>query len=313
MTIAGENPTQTIPVTHALKRSRGRWRILAFVALAIAVLVGLARFASEFAPVTQSIARVEISGTITTDSERTAFLKRLGDDDSVLAVIVAINSPGGTSAGGEELYQSLRQLAGQKPVVATIGELGASAAYMAAIATDQIFARNLSIVGSIGVYYQHVDASGFLDTIGIDLEKVASGPLKGRPDFNEPITPEVRRSIEALVNSSYAYFVDLVAERRDLTRPQTLALADGRILSGADAMAAGLVDAPGGDEEALAWLAAAHDIDPDLPLSRLWPRQRRPDVWDLLLGRAAEAVFGRTGQLGLPLDGLISLWHPSAS
>ncbi|MBN13941.1 MAG: signal peptide peptidase SppA [Pelagibacterium sp.] len=306
-----DDPVDTIPVTRALRRSRGRWRIFAFVVLAVAALVGFARFYPLMAPVGDVIARVTISGTITTDPERTALLEDLAEDDSVSAVIVAINSPGGTTAGGEELYASLRALAEQKPVVSTIGELGASAAYMAAIATDRIYARNLSIVGSIGVYYQHVDASGLFETLGVDLDKVASGPLKGKPDFDEPISPQVRDSLVELVDSSYRYFVDLVAERRGLTRSDTLALADGRILSGVMAIDAGLIDAAGGETEALAWLQTEREIDPDLDIVPVWPRQRAPGWLDLLFGSLAGA-FGETGWPGLPLDGLVSLWHPQA-
>lgn len=305
-----DDPVETIPVTRALRRSRGRWRIFAFVVLAAAIVIALARFV-PMTPAADIVARVAIEGTIMTDAERTALFEELAEDDSVAAVIVAINSPGGTTAGGEELYASLRALAEQKPVVSTIGELGASAAYMAAIATDRIYARNLSIVGSIGVYYQHVDASGLFETLGVDLDKVASGPLKGKPDFDEPISPEVRDSLIELVDSSYQYFVDLVVERRGLTRPQTLALADGRILSGVMAIEAGLIDEAGGELQALAWLQTTHDIDPDLDTVSVWPPQRAPGWLDLLLGSLAGA-FGQSGWPGLPLDGLVSLWHPHA-
>ena len=133
-------------------------------------------------------------------------------------MIVAINSPGGTTAGGEELYEALGQLRAAKPTVAVIGELGASAAYMTAIATDRIFARRLSIVGSIGVLYQHVNAGKLLETIGVDLDKVASGPLKAEPDFDEPMEGAPRASIAALVDDSFQWFVDIVAERRGLAR-----------------------------------------------------------------------------------------------
>ena len=151
-------------------------------------------------------------------------------------MIVAINSPGGTTAGGEELYEALSALRAKKPVVAVISELGASAAYMTAIAADRIFARRLSIVGSIGVLFQHVDAGKLLDTIGVDFDKVQTGPLKAEPDIDEPMVGEVRASLQSLVDDSFPWFVDIVAERRGLTRPETLALADGRILTGRQAL-----------------------------------------------------------------------------
>ena len=308
----GDNPIETIPVTRALKRSRGRWRVLAFLALALAVFFALARFTPGLFGIPDAgIARVSITGTITTDRERSAVLAQLARDDRVTAVIVDINSPGGTTAGGEELYASLRALAEHKPVVSTIGELGASAAYMAAIAADQIYARNLSIVGSIGVYYQHVDAGRLFDTIGVDLDKVASGPLKSEPDFDEPITPQVRESLENLVGSSFDYFLDLVIERRALSRARVLELADGRILSGIDALEAGLIDATGGQTEALAWLESEHDIDPDASIREFWPRDDGGSWIDFFIGQGAAALMGQWTDRGLPLDGLVSLWHPS--
>ncbi|WP_332712964.1 signal peptide peptidase SppA [Pelagibacterium mangrovi] len=305
MPLVDDNPVETIPVTRSLRRSRGRWRIFAFLALAAAVFFALARYLPLFEQPGQAIARVTISGTIATDPDRAALLSRLAEDDTISAVVVAINSPGGTTAGGEELYDSLREIAEQKPLVSTIGELGASAAYMGAIASDHILARNLSIVGSIGVYYQHVDAGKLFDTIGIDLDKVASGPLKSEPDFDEPITPQIRVALEDLVDSSFQYFIDLVAERRGMNGQQIQAVVDGRILSGTMALEAGLIDATGGEREAIQWLAAEQGVDPDLPVVDVWPLQTGPNWLDFILSRA----FGDLGN-GLPLDGLVSLWHP---
>lgn len=300
-----DDPVETIPVTRSLRRSRGRWRIFAFLALAAAVFFALARYLPALSVPGQAIARISISGPITTDPERSAMLSRMAEDDTISAVIVSINSPGGTTAGGEELYESLREIAEQKPLVSTIGELGASAAYMGAVASDHILARNLSIVGSVGVYYQHVDAGNLFDTIGIDLDKVASGTLKSEPDFDEPITPEIRASLEDLVDSSFQYFIDLVAERRSMNSQQIQAIADGRILSGAMALEAGLIDETGGEREAIQWLAANHEIDPALPLIDVWPPPSGPNWLDLIVARA----LGDIGK-GLPLDGLVALWHP---
>ncbi|WMT92031.1 signal peptide peptidase SppA [Pelagibacterium sp. H642] len=300
-----DDPVETIPVTRSLRRSRGRWRIFAFLALAAAVFFALARYLPALSVPSQAIARISISGPITTDPERSAMLSRMAEDDTISAVIVSINSPGGTTAGGEELYESLREIAEQKPLVSTIGELGASAAYMGAIASDHILARNLSIVGSVGVYYQHVDAGNLFDTIGIDLDKIASGALKSEPDFDEPITPEIRASLEDLVDSSFQYFIDLVAERRSMNSQQIQAIADGRILSGVMALEAGLIDETGGEREAIQWLAANHEIDPALPLIDVWPPPSGPNWLDLIVARA----LGDIGK-GLPLDGLVALWHP---
>ena len=241
------------------------------------------------------------------------FIEELAEDDSVKAVIIAINSPGGTTAGGEELYEALGQLRAAKPTVAVIKELGASAAYMTAIATDHIFARRLSIVGSIGVLYQHVNAGKLLETVGVDLDKVASGPLKAEPDFDEPMTGAPRASIAALVDDSFQWFVDIVAERRGMARPAALALADGRIVTGRVGLEAGLIDAIGGELEAIAWLEAERDVPVDLDVSTAWPEPEQGfDLIGTFLGGQARAA------LGLPdgpitLDGLVSLWQVGAA
>jgi protease-4 len=291
------------------RKSRGLWRVLAFIALALAIIVGLGRFVMPDAPAGQHVARLVIDGTIATDAGRLEAIEALAEDDSVKAVIVAINSPGGTTAGGEELYEALGKLRESKPTVAVIKELGASAAYMTAIATDRIFARRLSIVGSIGVLYQHVNAGKLMETIGVDLDKVASGPLKAEPDFDEPMEGAPREAIAALVDDSFQWFVDVVAERRGLTRPATLALADGRIVTGRVGVTSGLIDDIGGETEALAWLKAERDLPDDIEIRTAWPQ---PDQGFDLLGTfirgQAQAALG-IGQGPIVLDGLVSLWQ----
>lgn len=291
------------------RRSRGLWRLMAFLALAIAILALAGRFALIDAP-TDRIARIVVDGTITTSRERVAAIEALAENERVKGVIVAINSPGGTTAGGEELYEAIGQLRTRKPVVAVIDELGASAAYMTAIAADRIFARRLSIVGSIGVLYQHFNAGKLLDTIGIDLDKVATGPLKAEPDFDEAMSPEVRASLQQLVGDSFDWFVDVVAERRGLSRPQALALADGRILTGRQGVDSKLIDAVGGEVEAIAWLEIERKIAADLPVVTHYPSEE--EGWLGLppwLGGLARSALGLDARGSIALDGLVSLWQ----
>lgn len=299
----------TVLAADKYRRSRGLWRLVAFLALAIAILALAGRFALIDAP-TDRIARIVVDGTITTSRERVAAIEALAENARVKGVIVAINSPGGTTAGGEELYEAIGQLRTKKPVVAVIDELGASAAYMTAIAADRIFARRLSIVGSIGVLYQHFNAGKLLDTIGIDLDKVATGPLKAEPDFDEAISPEVRASLQRLVGDSFDWFVDVVAERRGLSRPQALALADGRILTGRQGVDSRLIDAIGGEVEAIAWLEAERKIAADLPVVTYYPQEE--EGWLGLppwLGGLARSALGLDARGSITLDGLVSLWQ----
>ena len=304
-----DSDPHTAIAAETYRKSRGLWRVLAFIALAVAIIVGLGRFALPDSPAGAHVARLVIDGTITTDRARLQVIADLAEDDAVKAVIVAINSPGGTTAGGEELYEALGQLRQAKPTVAVIGELGASAAYMTAIASDRIFARRLSIVGSIGVLYQHVNAGKLLETVGVDLDKVASGPLKAEPDFDEPMEGAPRASIAALVDDSFQWFVDIVAERRGLARPAALALADGRIVTGRVGLEAGLIDAIGGELEAIAWLEAERDLPDDLEVSTAWPQPDEGfDLIGTFLNGQARAALGLPGG-PITLDGLVSLWQ----
>ncbi len=300
------------PLMRALRRSRGRWRIFGFAALAIAVLALGLRLSNEYSKSnTDYIALVAIEGVIATSAQRMAVLEDLAENENIRAVIVRINSPGGTTAGGEEIYEALSALRVNKPVVAVINELGASAAYMGAIATDRIFARRLSIVGSIGVLFSHVDASGLLDTIGIDFDKVASGPLKAEPDADEAMSDEVRASLQNLVDDSFNWFVDIVAERRGLSRRATLALADGRIVNGRMAHTSGLVDEFGGQAEAIIWLEM-QDVEEGLPVWQVYPP---PESFEQriirVLGEQAKTMLGLNAApiQGHSLNGLVSLWQ----
>jgi protease-4 len=318
MTEFSGDPAHLIPANSKLRRSRGWWRILFFVALAIAVLATAGRFAMEQGGPGDRIARISIGGTILTDRARLETIEDIADDDSVKAVIVAINSPGGTTAGGEELYEALTALRAKKPVVSVVSELGASAAYMTAIATDRIYARRLSIVGSIGVLYQHVNAGKLLDTVGLDFDKVQTGPLKAEPDIDEPLAGPARESLQNLVNDSFEWFVDIVSERRAIPRPETLVLADGRIVTGRQGVDLKLIDAIGGEAEAIAWLETDRDIVTDLPVIDYYPKPE--EGWAGVtrwLGRsAAEVVRSGVGEAipgSMSLDGLVSLWHAPAS
>jgi protease IV len=306
------DPSHAIPAASQLRRSRFRWRIVAFIALVVAILAGAGRFATEngFTGVTDSIARVVVSGVMTADPSRLKTLELLADDPAVKAVIIAIDSPGGTSSSGEELYEAIGKVRAKKPVVAVISELGASAAYMTAVATDRVFARRLSIVGSIGVYFQTTNAQKLFSTIGIDLDKVQSGPLKAEPDIDEPMTPEVRASLQSLVDDSFSWFVDIVAERRGLTRAEVLPLADGRIMTGNQGIANKLVDEVGGEAEAIAWLVANKSIKADLPVLTWYPTAQPGWMeWGKYLGGQARSALGLPAQGPVLLDGLVSLWQ----
>ena len=178
-----------------LRRKLSFWRVAAFVFLALIVIGVVGLFSgrgtfSAFEP--PQIARVTISGFITDDRDESEIFDRLSKSDVVKGVIVAIDSTGGATSGGEALYEGLRRLAARKPTVATVGTFGASAAYMAAIATDHIVARRTSITGSIGVIFQFPEISQLLETLGVNIEEIKSAPLKAEPSPFRPASNEAK-------------------------------------------------------------------------------------------------------------------------
>ena len=164
------------------------------------------------------VARLTVSGIITDDRKMNELIEKIGKSDQVKAVIVTINSPGGTTTGGEAMYDSVRRLAEKKPVVAVCGTLATSAAYIVALATDRIFVYGNTITGSVGVIFQWAEVTELLQTLGIKVEEVRSGPLKAVPSPFEPADEKARALTEEMVQEAKVWFVDLVSKRREYRR-----------------------------------------------------------------------------------------------
>lgn len=287
-----------------LKRKLAFWRIVAVTALAAAVLAVVATYQDRWgAPY---IARLTVDGVITDDRDRDTALAALAKESAAKALIVRIDSPGGTVVGGEALFGRLRAVAAHMPVVAVMGELGTSAAYMIATACDHIIAHEGTITGSIGVILQTADMTALLDRLGIKPETIKSGALKAQPNPFEPFTPEAREATQKLVFDMHAMFVDMVAARRRLERDTVLEMADGRVFTGRQALANGLIDRLGGEEEARTWLHETHAIDRDLAIKDVEIVRPEQAVFDLLTKITGKALFVER----LTLDGLVSVWHP---
>ena len=311
-----------------LRRKLSFWRVAAFLLLAVVAIVVIGLLAgrdtfSALAP--PQIARVTISGFITDDQEQTELFDRLAKTDGVKGVIVAIDSTGGATSGGEALYEGLRRLAAKKPTVAAVGTFGASAAYMAAIATDHIVARRTSITGSIGVIFEFPEVSQLMKTLGVNIEEIKSAPLKAEPSPFRPASDEARAVIQGVIKDTFDWFVDIVAERRGLQRSDALTLADGRVFTGRQALAAKLIDEIGGEDAALAWLGSK-GVDTGLPVRDWKPRRSGGGLFSAdaaLRWMARELGFGpellRGGLIDrvlpdrLKLDGLLSVWQASLS
>jgi protease-4 len=312
-----------------IRRKLTFWRVMAAL-IAIAAIAGVALIATPGARGTfasaGSIARVQIDGLIRSDSDRTQALERL-ENSQAAAVIIHINSPGGTTAGSEQLYDSLVRLKAKKPLVVVVEGLAASGGYITAIAADHIIAQQSSLVGSIGVLFQFPNFTELMKTVGVKVEEIKSSPLKAAPNGFEPTSPEARAAIDALVKDSYAWFRGLVKERRGMDDAQIEKVADGRVFTGRQAVELKLIDALGDEKTAVTWLEANKNIKKGLPVRdyKLAPR-----FGDLTFLRTAvsisldavglSTIARRIEQSGvgqavdrLAMDGMLALWQPSAS
>ncbi len=312
-----------------IRRKLTFWRVAA-VAIAIAAIAVIGLLATPggrgtFAA-SGSIARVNIEGLIRSDQERVEALERL-EKSKAAAVIVHINSPGGTTAGSEQLYNSLVRLKAKKPLVVVVEGLAASGGYITAIAADHIVARQSSLVGSIGVLFQYPNVSELLKTVGVKVEEVKSSPLKAAPNGFEPTSPEAREALDALVKDSYSWFKGLVKERRGMDDALLEKVADGRVFTGRQAVDLKLIDQLGDEKTAVAWLVEQKGVKKDLPVRDYKLSPRFGDL--TFLRTAASLVLDALGlsaiahqleQAGvaqavdrLALDGMLALWHPATS
>ncbi len=288
-----------------LKRGVALWRALAIVAVIALIVVAIGRFAVDGGVGGDYVARLWVGGLIFDDPWRDELLAEIADDDDVKALIIRINSPGGTMSGSEALYLSLRGVAAQKPVITVMDGTAASGGYMAALAGERIFARNSTVTGSIGVILQTAEVSQMLADLGIMTEAIKSAPLKGVPSPLEPLDQAGRVASQAVVDDMYDLFVDLLAERRGLEPAAALQLADGRVFTGRQAVANGLVDEIGGEQQALAWLDSKRGVPSSLPLYDL-DVEDAEDIVERLVSSVSDAVLPRR----LMLDGLLAVWHP---
>jgi protease-4 len=310
-----------------MRRKLTFWRVSAVVIALVALAVTAAVLAprDHLLPGGDYIARITVSGLIRDNRDRVEAIARLAKSRAK-AVILHIDSPGGTTAGSQQLYDSLRALQAKKPMVVVVDGLAASGAYIAALASDHIVAHDTSLVGSIGVLFQYPNFTGALKTLGIQVESIKSSPLKAAPSGYEPTSPEARAAIEAIVLDSYAWFKSLVKTRRKMDDAQLAAVTDGRVFTGRQGMALKLVDRLGNEQTALAWLARERHVPATTPVRDVSLQPRFGELSFLHVAAwtfqalGLSAVAHRIEEWGavraverLNLDGLLALWHPATT
>ena len=305
-----------------MRRKLGWWRAAALGALALAGLGFVLKLdgADSADKLTPHIARLSIQGLITGDKDTIELIQKIGESANAKALLLNLDSPGGTTTGSEKLYEELRRLGEKKPVVAVVGNLAASGAYIAALATDRIVARKTSLVGSIGVLFQFPNFYKLLENVGVKVEEVKSSPLKAAPNGVEPTSEAARAAIASLVADSYDWFKGLVKDRRKLDDAELAKVSDGRVFTAHQGLPLKLVDAIGGEREAIDWLESDKKIAKSLPV-RDWKRKTSIERLGLVEGAAglARAAGFETFAAGLEgamrsqqaagLDGLLAIWQ----
>ncbi len=276
-----------------MRRKLTFWRVLAVavIVLAIAGAVVLSSRRAGVFGVSPYIARVTISGLIRGDQERVEALDKLAQSSLARAVIVHVDSPGGTTAGSEQLFDLLARLRDKKPLVIVVDSMAASGGYITAIAGDHIVAQQTSLVGSIGVLFQYPNFADLLGKIGVKVESVKSTPLKAAPDGFEPTSPEATAALNSIIQDSYAWFKGLVQDRRHLTDAELATASDGRVFTGHQAIDLKLIDELGDERTALAWLGKEKNVDTKLPVRDYELQSRLGDL--PFLHAAAVALLGR--------------------
>lgn len=289
-----------------LKRQVVVWRVISILAVLAIVLLAIGK--TDLFGGRSHVALLSIDGLILSNRQLDQMLRDQIEDRRAAALVVSIDSPGGETAASESVYRALLAVGEVKPVVAVMGSVAASGGYMVALAADQIFARESTITGSIGVVLETTNVVGLMEMIGVENEFIRSGPLKAQPNLLERLTPDARAVNQALVDDTHTMFKRMVAERRSLEPKAVDALADGRVFSGATAKSNGLIDALGGLPEARTWLFEKFGIALTLPHRDLHLSSSKHWLdWLLSIAIQKHYVAERLG-----LDGLVSVWHPSS-
>lgn len=316
--------TEGIIDRRRLRRKLGLWRTLAIIAgiLFVGAMALISSGGADKLVQNEQIARITLEGMITEDRKTIQLLKRIADADNVKGVIVFVNSPGGTTTGGEALYQGLRDISAKKPIVAQFGTVAASAAYMAGLGTDHIIARSNSITGSVGVLVQWPQVTGLLEKIGVKMNTVKSGNLKAEPSPFSELDPENRALLDEMIQESQRWFLQLVRERRKIDTTAVPGLEAGRVYSGREAQEYKLVDEIGGEDAAVKYLVDKRKVPANLQVKDWKPKNDLDWPFSNALARymlhTVGVLFGgMSGALQpLPaagLEGMVSVWQPTVT
>ncbi len=315
------NDTDLILDRRRLRRKLGIWRVGAIIAILLALAALVARGNDSAFGGSSQIARLSFEGTITEDRKMLKLIKEIGEEDHVKGVLLFVNSPGGTTTGGEGIYEAVRKIAKKKPVVAQFSTLATSAGYIVGLSADHIVARGNTITGSVGVLMQYPQLTELFKKVGVEMKTIRSGNLKALPNPFEPDDPEARAVTQEMVDEGFQWFLSLVKKRRSISAGAVPGLKDGRIFSGRIALSHKLVDEIGGETEAVNWLKEKRGVEKNVKVVDRTPVEKDffgfgvgasifGAFWDGLTSRLLGPYASVLSAKNLPLDGLVSVWQP---
>ncbi|GCE82966.1 signal peptide peptidase SppA [Komagataeibacter diospyri] len=256
------------------------------------------------------LVHMKLEGIIPSDEhENVEALQKAADDASVRGLVLEVSSPGGAVTGGEVLHDAVAAFARRKPVVVSMGAVAASAGYMVSVPAARIFANRSTLTGSIGVILESPDVSGLLDRVGVHVDQLVSGPMKGQPSMVQPLSPEGREMLQGVIADLYGFFVNVVAQDRHMPVDRVKQLADGRPYTGQQAVALGLVDQIGSMADARKWLIGITHLPDDVQVSDIGPTATRIN-WRRWISGILSGVPGAEFLLkeSTALDGAVAIW-----
>ncbi len=246
----------------------------------------------DLLPRGEKIGVLEITGLITDSEETIKELSTFRKNPRIKAVVVRIDSPGGVVGAAQEIYDEVKRTAKVKPVVASCASIATSGGYYVAVGADKIVANPGTITGSIGVIMKFANAEELLRKIGLKTSVIKSGELKDVGSPTREMTLQEKSMIQEVIDDVHLQFVEVVASERKIPQEKVLKIADGRVLSGKQAIELGLVDKLGNIEEAIVLAGQMAGIKEEPQVIR--PKKKGISLWELIFGNASgDGIFGR--------------------
>lgn len=295
-----------------LKKQTKKWRNIAIILVCFIFILILSNFAKKDIPADtifdDSIAEIEITGIIDKDDYRNSKITEITNNNKIKAVIINIDSPGGMVTPSEVLYDLIFKLNQVKPVVVVMDGMATSGAYMVALGSDYLIAKNTTLTGSIGVLLQSFEVVELAKKLGIEIKTYKSSELKGMPSYIEKNNERSNLAIQSTIDDVYRYFVDLVKERRVKLTEENFKLAtNGQAFTGRQALKIGIIDEIGDKDSALKYLGT-RSINIKLPIRKVNLKKKvNMSFFHRLANKAFLNLEEKTGAIGIEDSSLFLL------